>query len=609
VLAALYLLAMGCATALAQPAVPLADRMPGVDIGARVDLLEDPGRSLTLGEVRRAAAAGRFSPAPANGVNLGYRDAAVWIRIRVDSRNARGPWLLEVGYPVLDRVELHSLWSERPSVSGDQVPRGEKARLDRHLLFDLPVATGEDEFFLRVDNGGSMNVPLRIWDPESFAQWRRDESFVLGGYYGLLAALVLYNLILYAIVRDRAYAAYCIYVTAMGLVIAVDNGYAHLYLFRDSPLLAHWAQLSSAPFCSAMAAWFTREYLDTGHQVPRVDRVLQVIFWIGLGMLPFVTMMPRFAIWVGGQGVGVATLAAMSVAGMVAWHRGYRPARYYTIAFAALVAGALLLLLRNVSLLPAGIVTNHGIQLGSALEVLLLSMGLADRINQLRADKQRAQREAYDSQAAMVGALRETERELEARVAERTAALEELNRRMHHQAQHDALTGLPNRWLLRDRLEQAAARAKRDRGTFAVLMIDLDNFKAVNDSLGHDVGDLLLVEVAKRLADCMRERDTVARQGGDEFVAVLEDLAAPEDSALVAAKIIEALAAPVHAAGELLRTSPSIGISLYPGDGQDPDFLLKFADIAMYRAKGAGRNCYRFYADPAPLHAYEKAPG
>ena len=609
-LAALWLLAtLGSASALAQTAIPLADRMAGVNIGARVDYLEDPAKSLTIGDVRRAAAAGKFVPAPAMGVNLGYRDAVVWIRIRVDSRNAHGPWLLEVGYPVLDRVELHTLWRERPEVAGDQVPRSAKARLDRHLMFDLPAASaGEDEFYLRVENGGSMNVPLKIWDRDSFVEWRRDESFLLGGYYGLLAALVLYNLILYSIVRDRAYAAYCVYVTAMGLVLAIDNGYAHLYLVPDSPALAHWMQLGAAPFCAAMAAWFTRAYLDTAQQVPRTDRVLAALFWVGLGMVPFVTLMPRFAIFVAGQGVAVATLATMAVAGVLAWRGGSRPARYYTIAFAALFGGALLLLARNMSLLPAGLATDHGLQLGSALEAILLSMGLADRINQLRADKYQAQREAYETQDAMVWALRETERKLEARVAERTAELEEVNRRMHHQAQHDALTGLPNRWLLRDRLEQAAARAKRDRATFAVLMIDLDNFKAVNDTLGHDVGDLLLVEVARRLSDCMRERDSIARLGGDEFVAVLEDLAAPEDSALVAGKIVEALAAPVHAAGELLRTSPSIGISLYPADGQDPDFLLKFADIAMYRAKAAGRNCYRFYADPEPLRAAAPQP-
>jgi diguanylate cyclase (GGDEF)-like protein len=255
--------------------------------------------------------------------------------------------------------------------------------------------------------------------------------------------------------------------------------------------------------------------------------------------------------------------------------------------------------------LPANLLTDHGIQIGSALDTLLLSMGLAARINELRSEKARAQREAFESQGTLVEALRKAERELEGRVAQRTSELEDMSRQMHYQAQHDALTGLPNRYLLRDRLEQASARAKRDRGAFAVLMIDLDNFKTINDTLGHDVGDLLLVEVSRRLAICMRERDTIARLGGDEFVAVLEELVAAEDSAIVAGKIVEALAAPVSIGGELLRTSPSIGISLYPEDAQDPDFLMKFADIAMYRAKAAGRNCHRFYRDPPPLHAYD----
>jgi diguanylate cyclase (GGDEF)-like protein len=275
----------------------------------------------------------------------------------------------------------------------------------------------------------------------------------------------------------------------------------------------------------------------------------------------------------------------------------------------------------------ANVFTDYGIQIGSALEVVLLSMGLADRINTMRREKEQAQAEAIASQEMLVNALRETERKLESRVSERTLELETLNRslqaevserertaallqeseeRMRYQAQHDPLTGLPNRWLLRDRLLQAAARAKRDRSAFAVVLVDLDNFKTVNDTLGHDVGDLLLVEVAQRLSGCIRERDTIARLGGDEFVFVLEDLAAPEDSALVARKIIDELAAPFAVAGELLRTSPSIGISLYPEDGQDADFLLKFADIAMYRAKGAGRNCYHFYRDPEQLHAYDQ---
>ena len=583
--------------------VPLAERMPGVDIGARVEILEDPSKTLTVEQVRSPDVAERFVPAPARGVNLGYRDSVVWIRLRTDARGAEGPWLLDVGYPVLDRVELHAPRSAGPLVSGDQVPRSQKVYLDRHLVFPLHAASGDDVFLLRVENGGAMNVPLKVWDRHSFSEGRRDESFVLGAYFGLLAAMVLYNLILFALVRDNAYAAYCIYVAALGTVIAVDNGYGGLYVWPDSPAFAHWIQLSVAPLAAAMAAWFTRIYLDTPRQVPKIDRVLAGIFWAGLAILPFTVMLPRGFMFAYGHGIGGLVLAAMAAAGIVAWRGDYRPARYYTIAFAALIGGALLLIARNMGLLTSSPLTDHGVQLGSTLEAMLLSMGLADRINQLRTDKSDAVRLAYESQEALVNALRESERELEGRVVERTAALEEVNRRMHHQAQHDPLTGLPNRSLLRDRLEQATARAKRERTPFAVLMIDLDNFKAVNDTLGHDVGDLMLVEVARRLRECIRERDTIARLGGDEFIAVLEELGAAEDSALVAAKIVQALEAPIQAAGELLRTSPSIGISLYPEDGQDPDFLLKFADIAMYRAKAGGRNCYRFYRDPEPLRA------
>ena len=263
----------------------------------------------------------------------------------------------------------------------------------------------------------------------------------------------------------------------------------------------------------------------------------------------------------------------------MSYRRGFKPAMFYLIAFFVVFLGAGFMVARNFGA-PANLLTDYGVQIGSALEVVLLSMGLADRINTLRREKEQAQGEAKER--------------------ERTALLlQESEERMRYQAQHDPLTGLPNRWLLRDRLLQATARAKRDRTAFAVVLVDLDNFKTVNDTLGHDVGDLLLVEVAQRLSGCIRERDTIARLGGDEFVFVLEGLTAPEDSALVARKIIEVLAAPFPIAGELLRTSPSIGISLYPEDGQDADFLLKFADIAMYRAKAAGRNCYHFYHDPA----------
>lgn len=173
----------------------------------------------------------------------------------------------------------------------------------------------------------------------------------------------------------------------------------------------------------------------------------------------------------------------------------------------------------------------------------------------------------------------------------------EAEARISHLAHHDPLTGLPNRMALLTRLEQALPQARRDDLPLALMFIDLDRFKIINDTLGHPVGDQLLIEVARRIASTVRESDTVARIGGDEFVVVLPGSGTANDAANVAGKIIEALANPIVIEGQELHTSPSIGIGVYPADGHDVDTLMKNADTAMYHAKSAGRNNYQFYAE------------
>lgn len=168
--------------------------------------------------------------------------------------------------------------------------------------------------------------------------------------------------------------------------------------------------------------------------------------------------------------------------------------------------------------------------------------------------------------------------------------------RMRHIAQTDALTGLPNRMALMLRLAQMLPEARRYERQLAIMFIDLDRFKIINDTLGHQVGDDLLREVACRLSAVVRESDFIARLGGDEFVVVLPHLATPADAAIVAGKIIASLGRPIMAEGHELHTSPSIGISLFPNDGPDGDTILKNADTAMYHAKSAGRNTYQFFA-------------
>jgi len=188
-------------------------------------------------------------------------------------------------------------------------------------------------------------------------------------------------------------------------------------------------------------------------------------------------------------------------------------------------------------------------------------------------------------------------------------ATEELAQReahIRHLAEHDSLTGLPNRALLQDRLIQTMARAERAGSRLALLYIDLDRFKLVNDSLGHPVGDALLQEVAQRLQATVRVSDTVSRQGGDEFLVLLDEIESADDAARVAQKMLDLLAQPCWVAGHELTVTPSIGISLYPDDSTDMITLIKSADIAMYQVKEGGRNAYQFYTGDMNERASER---
>jgi diguanylate cyclase (GGDEF)-like protein len=190
--------------------------------------------------------------------------------------------------------------------------------------------------------------------------------------------------------------------------------------------------------------------------------------------------------------------------------------------------------------------------------------------------------------------VREGKRAKQAFSRDVTSAREE-TAEMTRSAHHDFLTGLPNRMLLNDRIGQAIALAPRHKKRIAVLYLDLDGFKQINDSLGHAVGDQLLQAVAACLVKCVRGSDTVSRLGGDEFIVLLSEAELPEDAALIAKRILDALATPHSIGAQRLKVTTSIGVSLYPEDGTDAETLIANADTAMYQAKASGRHTFRFF--------------
>jgi diguanylate cyclase (GGDEF)-like protein/PAS domain S-box-containing protein len=184
--------------------------------------------------------------------------------------------------------------------------------------------------------------------------------------------------------------------------------------------------------------------------------------------------------------------------------------------------------------------------------------------------------------------------------------LQEQAKQLDYQANHDSLTQLPNRTLFQDRLEQTIASSKRNNEKFALFFLDLDQFKQINDSLGHHIGDEVLIETASRLQETIRDEDTLARLGGDEFTIILRNIHNPQSAATVAQKIIDIMNKPILVKSHTLYISSSIGISLYPDDSTSQENLVKFADTAMYKAKEEGRDNYQFYSSEMTSYAFER---
>jgi diguanylate cyclase (GGDEF)-like protein len=598
-------------------------------LGAFVEALEDPGGRLTLEDVRKLPYAGRFAHPAADPINFGYSDAAWWLRFRLpggalpdDER------LLELAYASIDRVEFYlpeALPGAEPRywvrIAGDTLPwAAREVRHRNHVYrFALPTAAGEHEYYLRVASQGVITVPLTLWRPAAFAEHNLNSQLFLGLFYGAALALVLYNLMLFFAVRDRAYLYYVLYAAAFGTFLFGFDGLGYQYLWPRSPWAANHVVALALSLTLALGGQFARVFLDTHRISPRTDRVMGAI--VAAGALLAVFAGTGWVLDYGGvlRAISVIAFGAAAVAtyaGVRALFQGYRPARFFLLAWAGLLAFITLGALRNFTLVPTNVVTLYGLHIGFALDVLLLSFALGDRINLLRRERATAEAEALAAQRLLLEATREIERELEQKIAERTAELNSVNERLRAEAsereslmaqlqeqeqhlrfmaQHDALTGLPNRLSMQQRLALAMELAKRNRKKLAVMLVDLDDFKVINDTRGHPAGDQALVQLAARLRTSVRGSDTVARYGGDEFVVLAGELDSGEDASMIAEKVADMIQVPLAIEGGPTKVSCSIGISVYPDDAETSEGLIALADKAMYASKLEKDKRYAYY--------------
>ena len=542
-----------------------------VDLASYVGLLEDPSANLSIYEVRSLFEAGAVAPAKASGINLGYSRSAWWIGFQVPAKSTAehlGPYLLELGFPTMDYIDYYAPGSETPVVTGDHAPFSQRPIVHRNFVFFLePADTTSSLVVLRVKSEGTLSVPLTLWTASAFAEYSQATYAGLAVYFGALFALLIYNALLWLSIREQMYLDYVLFVTGLSIGLAGFNGLGTQFLWPNWPWFANLAFPLGFCLCTFGVAQFTRSFLSPHLVSPRLDFILR-------GSAAFSIASAIVSMWVSyAFGGKMLTALAAFTTSLAVWTGIYCLIRKVAVAKLFLLAWALFMFfgiafsLRNYGVIPTNFWTLHGLQLGSMIGMLLLSFALANRIQDERRAKELAQAEAITAKQANIEQLQHSEHELEDRVSARTFELATANARLLESeqyqrdlAQHDMLTGLANRALFSDRVKQAMRISQHDRTRFALLYLDLDKFKPVNDTYGHAVGDLLLKEVARRITHRVRDSDTVARIGGDEFVVVLHSIESHQSAVQVANIVRSALNQPFIIDGQLLNISCSIGV-------------------------------------------------
>lgn len=366
----------------------LAKNNVALNLGPALSVRVDTEGRLNPADI--CPAGGGFTPAREDAPAFGYTRNVIWVRFQLklmEGASPAGGYTLEIDHPMLDSIRVYyyrgaDLVGEE--ASGRILPLSNRNPAHQYFLFPAPpLSTDPLTVCIRAQSEGVMIVPVNIYSPERFILKERAQLFGFGLYYGLLFAIFAYNLFLFFTIRERTYLLYCCYVATLALFQLSLNGLLY-FLWPESPRWNRMTPLFATAFLAITATLFVRSFIGTRERHPRLDKIWLALLFIAVVLAcaaPFgehIRMAPALAL------TGAAMTVFTIITGVASLRQGYRPARWFLIAWAMPLAGLLLLALRNFHLAPSVWITEHGVQLGTAVEALLLSMALGDRVNLLK---------------------------------------------------------------------------------------------------------------------------------------------------------------------------------------------------------------------------------
>jgi two-component system, sensor histidine kinase LadS len=543
------------------------------ELAPYLDIFEDKGKNLTIQDVSSPEFSPKFKPLNSGTLNLGITSSAWWARFTIQEKSVLLPgagkkaWLLESPRPFIASMRLY--YPEKDSTGkasggwriesigfSDAPDTGQTDR--KFLVFRLP---GDYEtpatLYLRIEDVTSIFLPLNVCTDREYLNKSKQRMLGFGIFFGIILALALYNLFLFSSLRDRSYLWYSIYIIFIALYFLSTTGVFYQLISTFSPPLEIRLALFFLGLALIGAGQFSRTFLMAGLLARLGDRLIlgfmaaSAVLCLLTPVLGLQTFHTSFTL------LGLAVPLIIIGTGVQCWRRGYLPARFFLLAWVLLCLGGLVFALTLRGVLPYTMLTFYGFQIGSALEAILLSFALADRIKSMQQESE------------------------EARHSER---------RFHLLALTDSLTGLYNYRYFCNQIGLEIQRAEGLTMPLSLVLLDVDKFKKYNDDQGHPEGDKVLAGLGEIIFNSIRDSDLACRYGGDEFALILPGTHV-QYAAEVAERIRESMEKKVFIPhpGVKAGLTVSIGVAEHV-PGQDPATLITRTDKALYEAKNSGKN-------------------
>lgn len=390
----------------AQEPVILDDSIEKYPIGLNTSILEDTGNKLRFQDVTSKTFSDRFKKSDKVSPSYGFTDSVFWIRFTLRSKSIKHSyWLMELDFPLMDKISLfvpnpNGEYTEKRY--GYSMPFAQRDIRHRNFVFKLDIQNGEKKtYYLRFENADRMEIPLTLWSATSFQEKNRTEQYIFGIYLGIIFVMFLYNLFLFFSIKDRTYLYYVLYILGFGFFQLTQNGLVYEYFLPEFlSKFNHYIPFATV-FLLFIVIHFSQSFLNTKVNTQKINVFLSALKYTQLVLILFIPFI-SYPFFIQLESIMASLiLIAIFTTGIIIMFKGYRPAKYFVFAWTSLIIGGIVFAFKVSAFLPNNVLTSYAMQVGSVVEVILLSLGLGDRINMMKSQNEKIQQEALAAQTRM----------------------------------------------------------------------------------------------------------------------------------------------------------------------------------------------------------------